>query len=243
VRELLGGFRRGDAREAGEQQGPASAAHQRGQRKQDRREARPDAQVSGRARAWSAGASNAGMHDTGGLGEARERPFLRRHVSGGALLDIPLEEVLAQILATRRAHRAPRGRGGEASGAAAGRREAGQRAADLRRDQDAGGRARRRLRPGPTRIFALSTRVGIGRTRTLATLKNLRQTAVPDRTSRAREGHRVGPKGRDGEHRRAPTARLEPQRCVRGIRGTPSARPPPAARLARAISNEAFREI
>ena len=183
------------------------------------------------------------MHDTGGLGEARERPFLRRHVSGGALLDIPLEEVLAQILATRRAHRAPRGRGGEASGAAAGRREAGQRAADLRRDQDAGGRARRRLRPGPTRIFALSTRVGIGRTRTLATLKNLRQAAVPDRTSRAREGHRVGPKGRDGEHRRAPTARLEPQRCVRGIRVTPSARTPPAARLARAISNEAFREI
>ena len=115
MRKLLGGFRRGDAREAGEQQGPASAAHQRGHGKEDRREARPDAQVARHGRTSGAGA-RAVMYDAGGLGDARERPVLRRHVSGGALLVIPLEEVLAQVLAARRAHREPRGRGGAAAG-------------------------------------------------------------------------------------------------------------------------------
>ena len=160
VRELLGGFRRGDAREAGEQQGPASAAHQRGHGKEDRHEARPDAQVSRHDRTSGAGA-RAVMHDAGGLGDARERPVLRCHVSGGALLVIPLEEVLAQVLAARRAHREPRGRGG----AAAGRREAEQRAVDLGRDQDAGWRARRLLRRAP-RDTRICQRLGIDRIRT-----------------------------------------------------------------------------
>jgi len=66
----------------------------------------------------------------GGIGNARERPVLRRHVSGGALLDIPVEQIFAKTWLTT-APRASRDRRGYASGTAARRGEAGQRATDL----------------------------------------------------------------------------------------------------------------
>ena len=103
MRELLGGFGRGGAHRAGEQNRPTSRPEERGEGDEDGEEGGPDANVVRRARGRGRGGrQRRGVED--------QRPGrLRGHVSGGALLNVrgvPRgglgEERLAKVTRRRR---------------------------------------------------------------------------------------------------------------------------------------------